>query len=84
MWPSIPARLLGGRSSPALVLECFAAVGLSAKAVAEVPPSVLELGLRRDAARVARDFSAADHLRAEIVALGYVVEDTPAGTRIRR
>ena len=66
------------------VLECFAAVGLSAKAVAEVPPSVLELGLRRDAARAARDFSAADHLRAEIVALGYVVEDTPAGTRIRR
>jgi cysteinyl-tRNA synthetase len=66
------------------VLECFAAVGLEAKGVAEIPESVLELGRRRDRARTDRDFAAADALRSQIVALGYVVEDTPAGTRIRR
>ena len=70
--------------APAVVLECFAAVGLRQKQSPRCPESVLELGLRRDAARAARDFAAADRLRAEIVALGYVVEDTPAGTRIRR
>jgi len=66
------------------VLECFGAVGLQAKGVAEIPESVLELGHCRDQARAGRDFAAADRLRAEIVALGYVVEDTPGGTRIRR
>ena len=39
---------------------------------------------RRDAARGARDFAAADALRAELEALGYAVEDTPGGTRIHR
>jgi len=67
------------------VLDCFAAVGLDAKSGAvEIPESVLELGLRRDQARAERDFAAADGLREEIVALGFVVEDTPGGTRIRR
>jgi cysteinyl-tRNA synthetase len=66
------------------VVECFAAVGLRAKGVAEVPGDVLELGRLRDRAREGRDFAAADRLRAEIVALGFVVEDTPGGTRIRR
>jgi cysteinyl-tRNA synthetase len=66
------------------VLECFAAVGLEARGVDEIPGSVLELGRRRDQARAERDFAAADRLRAEIVGLGYVVEDTPGGTRIRR
>jgi cysteinyl-tRNA synthetase len=66
------------------VLECFAAVGLEAKGQAHIPQSVLELGRRRDEARAGRDFAAADDLRAQIVGLGYVVEDTPGGTRIRR
>ncbi|MGO8723294.1 MAG: cysteine--tRNA ligase [Acidimicrobiales bacterium] len=66
------------------VIECFAAVGLQAKGVAEIPGSVLDLGRRRDKARAERDFAAADALRAEIIGLGYLVEDTAAGTRIRR
>ncbi|MGD0875620.1 MAG: cysteine--tRNA ligase [Acidimicrobiales bacterium] len=66
------------------VLECFGAVGLEAKGSGEIPEAVLELGQRRDQARAARDFANADVLRSEIVALGYVVEDTSSGTRIRR
>jgi cysteinyl-tRNA synthetase len=66
------------------VLECFGAVGLKAKGSGEIPEAVLELGQRRDRARAARDFANADALRSEIVALGYVVEDTSSGTRIRR
>jgi cysteinyl-tRNA synthetase len=66
------------------VLECFGAVGLEAKGATEIPEAVLELGRRRDRARADRDFASADVLRSEIVALGYIVEDTSSGTRIRR
>jgi cysteinyl-tRNA synthetase len=65
-------------------LECFAAVGLDAAGASEVPDAVLALGRRRDQARASRDFATADLLRAEIEELGYIVEDTSAGTRIRR
>ena len=43
-----------------------------------------ELVRRRDEARASRDFAAADALRDELVALGWVVEDTPGGTKIHR
>ena len=38
----------------------------------------------RERARTRRDFATADRLRGEITALGYVVEDTPQGPRIKR
>ena len=50
----------------------------------EVPADVLERATARDAARAAKDWSAADALRDELVAAGWVVEDTPTGTAVRR
>jgi cysteinyl-tRNA synthetase len=38
----------------------------------------------RDEARAARDFGRADALRDELTAMGWTVEDTPAGTAVRR
>ncbi|MBI5478056.1 MAG: hypothetical protein HY906_04330 [Deltaproteobacteria bacterium] len=38
----------------------------------------------RDRARAAADYARADALRAELLALGVTVEDTPAGSRVRR
>jgi len=50
----------------------------------ELPPDVADLVARRDAARSSKDWAAADAARDELVALGWLVEDTPAGTRVRR
>jgi cysteinyl-tRNA synthetase len=65
-------------------LEGFEAVGIVASGRQGVPDAVLALAHERDEARAARDWAAADRLRDDIVAGGYRVEDTPAGTRVYR
>jgi cysteinyl-tRNA synthetase len=67
------------------VKEMTAAVGLDLRGVtAEADAEVDDLVARRDAARAARDFAAADAIRDELSRLGWVVEDTPRGTRVHR
>ena len=48
-----------------------------------VPDDVATMAAERDAARAARDFARADAIRDELVAAGWIVEDTPQGTRVR-
>ena len=50
----------------------------------EVPPDAAAKAARRDEARAARDWARADALRDELGAEGWIVEDTPAGTTLRR
>ena len=62
-----------------------AAVGLELRAEADaVDDETAELVRRRDEARQARDFAAADRLRDELATRGWVVEDTADGTKVRR
>jgi len=51
---------------------------------AEIPPSIMALIEKRDAARAEKRFAEADALRDELVSKGYLVEDTPDGRRIKR
>jgi cysteinyl-tRNA synthetase len=51
---------------------------------AEVDEASADLVLRRDQARGARDWAQADALRSQLEGAGWVVEDSPDGTRIRR
>jgi cysteinyl-tRNA synthetase len=51
---------------------------------APLPAEVAALIQRRETARAARDWTAADALREAIRRQGYEVEDTPSGTRWRR
>jgi cysteinyl-tRNA synthetase len=50
----------------------------------EIPASVTELAARRDEARREKRFAEADALRDQIVAEGFLVEDTPQGTKVKR
>jgi cysteinyl-tRNA synthetase len=70
----------------AAVGEIAGAVGLAlAPGAGEViPADVLDLVARRDQARAERDFAAADAFRDDLVAKGWVVEDTAAGTKVHQ
>ncbi len=48
-----------------------------------IPGQVMDLVRRREEARQQRDWKVADSLRAEVSRLGYQVDDTPSGPRVR-
>ena len=73
------------RPLAAAAVELAAALGLPIRTgEAEVDDDTAALVRQRDEARAARDFGRADALRDELVARGWTVEDTAAGTRVHR
>ena len=69
----------------AAIGACFAGLGLRLVADASaLDAETLSLVARRDEARAARDWALADRYRDELVALGWIVEDSAAGTVVRR
>ena len=54
-----------------------------ARSEEEAPAAAQALALRRDAARAARQWAEADALRTQLEEMGWGVEDTPEGTRLR-
>ena len=71
-------------SLAAAVTTMCSALGLELRATDDVDDSAIDLARQLDAARADKDFAAADRLRGELQAAGYVVETTKDGTRIRR
>ncbi len=61
------------------MLGVLALDGLLDAAAPAAPPEVVALADARQQARAARDFAAADRLRDEIAAAGWVVRDGPGG-----
>ncbi|MGH8064319.1 MAG: cysteine--tRNA ligase [Candidatus Entotheonellia bacterium] len=59
-------------------------LGLLGEAETAVDTEVERLAQEREQARKRRDFATADRLRAQITALGYIIEDTPRGPRLKR
>jgi cysteinyl-tRNA synthetase len=84
------AALDGGDAAGAAALaaaagEIAAALGLELRAAtADVDEASADLIRQRDEARANKDFGAADRIRDELVTAGWVVEDTPGGTQVRR
>ena len=50
----------------------------------ELPSDIRELMRRRDEAREKKDFALADEIRSDLTDRGYIVEDLPGGTRVKR
>ena len=61
-----------------------AAKKLSADGEEDIPEEVKALVEERKAARKAKDFAKADELRDKIGELGYIVEETRQGTKIKK
>jgi len=59
-------------------------LGILTEEEAPVDSDVERLSQAREQARKRRDFATADRLRAQISALGYIIEDTPRGPRLKR
>ena len=75
----------GDAAAAAAAREICAAVGLELRGdVDDADPEALALARQRDEARAGKDWAAADSLRDRLQSMGYVVQDTPDGTRIRR
>ncbi len=70
-----------GVSGDEHLAEMLAAIGLDSLLApdAQAPEAVRALAQQREQAREARDFAAADRLRDEIAALGWVVRDVQGG-----
>jgi cysteinyl-tRNA synthetase len=58
--------------------------GIGEKADAEVPNELVALLEQRETARKAKDFKRADAIREELKLKGWVIEDTPKGSRLKR
>jgi cysteinyl-tRNA synthetase len=73
-------------TSARTVAVLCAALGLSLRggAADELDDDTRRLVAERDAARAAKDWSRADALRGALVDRGWVVEDGPTGTAVRR
>ena len=76
----------GAAQSAATAALLAAALGLRFReqAVVVIDPDTADLVRRRDEARSSRNWDEADTLRGQLEASGWVVEDGPEGTRIRR
>ena len=74
-----------GRAAAA-VAEICKAVGLELEGadLRPIPDDMLALATERDAARRDRDWGRSDALRQQLQERGYIVEDGPAGTQLRR
>ena len=64
--------------------EMTGVLGILTKKLDTTPENVLELVAARQAAKKEKRFADADRIRGEVLALGYVIEDTPTGPKVRK
>ena len=71
------------RAALKTLTELAGILGLLSRQAEEIPEQVMKLAEERKAARQSRDWARSDQLRDEIRALGFLVEDTKDGQKVR-
>jgi cysteinyl-tRNA synthetase len=86
VWDALKSDLLAGAKKAFLEeVESVLALDLfKAEEAVSVPPEVASLAALRVQARAARNFSESDRLRVAVESLGWLVEDTKDGQKVRR
>jgi cysteinyl-tRNA synthetase len=87
LWETVGDRMLSPREKLALLTHYDEVLGLGLKGVkkrAAVPASIMALARERELYRTRKQFTQADALRAKIHELGYRVEDTAFGPKVRK
>lgn len=87
MWEMVGDEAQTSAAKAATLLELDKILGLRldeyiGKKI-EVPEAVQELLKQREAARENKDWTESDRLRDEIAALGFIVEDSPQGQKVK-
>jgi cysteinyl-tRNA synthetase len=87
LWGVVGDRTLPAATALELIAAFDSILGLNLMsatdaAAEEVPEVVLALVQQREDARRARDWSASDRLRSEVLAMGYEIKDTAQGTTL--
>ena len=59
-------------------------LGLLMKEADTVPEEIKALVQARADAKKAKDFAEADRIRSQVLEMGYVIEDTPKGPKVKR
>ncbi|MEM4268302.1 MAG: cysteine--tRNA ligase [Candidatus Woesearchaeota archaeon] len=67
-----------------LLLSIDYVLGILSMEKSDVPQEIINLAELREQARKAKDWKKADNLRSEILNLGYSVDDTPSGPKIKK
>ena len=58
------------------LVEEYIYINKNLKIASSIPDDIKELAVRREAARIAKDYKTSDSLRLELEAKGYIVEDS--------
>lgn len=87
MWELVDAEMDSAEKSATLLwMDRVLGLGLDAYVgkTLEVPENVQELADEREQARASKDWAKSDELRDRIAELGYMVEDTDSGQKIKQ
>jgi len=84
---AIDAKTISGDQAVAvlrMLAEFDAVLGFLAKPEEVVPAEAIHLLERRQHARQTKNWSEADRVRNELAALGWIIQDTPQGPKLKR
>jgi len=86
LWNVIKSEKLDAETKYELIIDFDKVFGLNLAEIKteKIPPQVLELAKKREKYRQEKNFKKADELRKKIKSLGWMVEDTPHGPKIKK